>query len=104
MTVRLKQRLGGMLIAVLGAGLAAWTWHTARPEGQFSVKASLLAPAVFVVGLGLIVFPGYREERTARGEDLSGKQGLELITVRWWAILVAALIAAGVHYALLSSL
>jgi ABC-type Fe3+-siderophore transport system permease subunit len=101
---RWKQQLGGLLIAVVGGGVTAWTWYTALAEGHFSRKASMLFPAFFVLGLGVIIFPGYKDERTARGEDISGRQGLHLLTARWRAILVVALVAAAVNYALLSSL
>ena len=43
----------------------------------------MLFPAVFVLGVALILFPGYKEERIARGEDISGLQGWQLITPRW---------------------
>lgn len=31
----------------------------------------MLFPAVFILGLGLVVFPGYEEEKIARGESES---------------------------------
>ncbi|MBZ5565049.1 MAG: hypothetical protein LAP13_21840 [Acidobacteriia bacterium] len=61
----------------------------------------MLFPAVFILGLGLIIFPGYREERLARGEDISRLQGWRLITTRWWTILVVALVAGGTNLILL---
>ncbi|MBZ5516123.1 MAG: hypothetical protein LAN62_15000 [Acidobacteriia bacterium] len=64
----------------------------------------MLFPAVFVLGLGIIAFPGYKEERIARGEDISRLQGWRLITPRWWAILIVALLAGAANYFLLSSL
>jgi hypothetical protein len=104
MVRRRKQQLGGLFIAVLGAGFTGWTWYSAFYEGYFNRKASMLFPAFFVLGLGMIVFPGYREERIARGEDISRMKGWKLITPRWWAILIIAFVAAGVNYLLLSSL
>ena len=104
MVPRWKQQLGGLLIALLGGGLTAWTWHTALVQGYFSRKASMLSPAVFVLGVGLILFPGYKEERIARGEDVSGMRGLQLLTVRWWVIIFAALVAAEANIMILSSL
>lgn len=99
---RSRARLGGLIIAVLGAGGTFWAWHTALGEGRFSLKAALLGPAFLVLGVGLIVFPGYREERLARGEDLTGREGLALLTPRWWFILAAALLAAAGNGLLLS--
>lgn len=103
MIARRKQRIGGLLIALLGAGFVAWSWYTALHGGYFYRQASIIFPAFFVIGMGLIIFPGYREERLARGEDAFGLEGWRLITPRWWAILVAALVAGVVNYLLLSS-
>jgi hypothetical protein len=66
------QRLAGLMIALVSAGFIAYTWHTALSEGEFSVKGSLSFPAILVLGLGLFLFPNYKDERLARGEDISG--------------------------------
>jgi ABC-type Fe3+-siderophore transport system permease subunit len=104
MMPRWKQQLGGLLIALLGAGFTGWSWYTAFYEGYFYRKASMIFPAFFVLGLGMILFPGYKEERIARGEDISQMRGWKLITPRWWAIIVLALVAASANCILLSSL
>ncbi len=83
MMPRWKQQLGGVLIALLGGGFTAWSWYTALNEGYFYRKASMLFPAFFILGVGSIIFPGYKEERIARGEDISEMKGWELITPRW---------------------
>ncbi len=101
---RWKQQFGGLLLALLGAGFTAWGWYTALYRGYFYPKASVFFPALFMVGLGLIVFPGYREERLARGEDISQLQGWRLITRRWWTILVVALAVGGTNFILLKLL
>jgi hypothetical protein len=101
---RWKQQVGGLFIALLGAGFTGWTWYTAFYEGYFNRKASMIFPAFFVLGVGMIVFPGYKEERIARGEDISRMRGRELITPRWWILLMVAFVAAGLNYLLLSSL
>ena len=93
-----------LLIALLGAGFTGWSWYTAFYEGYFYRKASMTFPGFFVLGLGMILFPGYKEERIARGEDISQMRGWKLITPRWWAIIVLALVAAGANCILLSSL
>ena len=87
-----------------GAGFIGWTWYTSFYEGYFNRKAGMIFPAFFVLGLGMILFPGYREERIARGEDISRLKGWKLITPRWWVILIIALVAGGVNYLLVSSL
>ena len=104
MVPRRRQQWGGFLIALLGAGLTAWTWCTAPSEGYFYRKASMLFPAFFVLGVALILFPGYKEERMTRGEDISGMRGCQRITTRWWVILAVAFGAGVGNYILLSSL
>lgn len=101
---RWKQQLGGALIAVSSAGFTWWQWHTALNEGHYFKMASMAFPAFCVFGLGLIVFPGYKEERIARGEDIANLSGVDLLTPRWWVILVVGLLAGFGNYALLSSL
>ena len=102
--LRWKQQVGGLGMALIGAGFTAWGWYTALYQGYFYRKASMLFPAFFILGLGLVILPSYREERIARGEDISRLQGWRLITPRWWAVLVVALAAGGANYILLSSL
>jgi ABC-type Fe3+-siderophore transport system permease subunit len=101
---RWKQQLGGLFIALLGGGYTIWIWHTAISEGYYYLKASLIFPAFCVVGLCLILFPGYKEERVARGEDISRMNGHELITARWWTILVGAIVVGIGNCLLLSSM
>lgn len=103
MNARVKQRLAGTILAFVGAAFTAWIWFTALTEGSFLVKASLLFPAVFVVGVGLMLVPDFREERIARGEDITELQGWRLITPRWWAILATGLLAGAINFYLLSS-
>jgi hypothetical protein len=87
---RNAQRVGGLLIAAVGAGFTAWVWRESVTTGYFSVRAALTFPAFFVVGFALMLFPGYKEERRARGEDLMGVTGWRLITTRWWLVLLLA--------------
>ncbi len=101
---RRKQQVAGLVMAVIGAGFTGWSWYTALNMRYFYGKVSMFFPAVFVLGIGIIVFPSYREERKARGEDISRLQGWKLITLRWWAIIAIALVAAGANFILLSSL
>ena len=103
MVLRWKQQLFGLFMALLGGIFTAWGWYTALYKGYFYPKASMIFPCFCILGLALIFFPGYREERIARGEDLSGLSGLKLLTGRWWAILLVALVAGFGNYILLSS-
>lgn len=100
---RWKQRLGGFLIAAIGGVGTVWTWQRALSEGYFYLKASMVLPAFLVVGLALIAIPGYKEERIERGEDISGLSGVELITPRWWVVLVVALSAGFGNFLLLNA-
>lgn len=88
------QRLGGAFIALLSGAFVAWGWYTALTRGYFYRNAALVFPAFFVIGVALILIPGYREERLARGEDVSRLEGMRLITPRWWAVLGLAFAAS----------
>ena len=89
------QRIGGLLIGLFSASFLVWLWHDALATRTFSPPAVMLFGAFTVVGLALMLIPGYREERLARGEDISGLVGNRLITPRWWAVLVLALLVGG---------
>jgi hypothetical protein len=102
-TPRLKQRLGGCFIALVAAWGTVYVWHEALHESLFFEEASGIFPAFFVLGLALILFPGYKEERTARGEDISGMQSWKLLTLRWRVVLVVAL-AVGIGNSILLKL
>jgi len=102
--MRQKQRLFGLFLILLGAAFTAWCWYTALHTGYFYPRASMIFPACIILGAGLIIFPGYKEERIARGEDISQLNGIKLITLRWWVILIIALIASATNYFLLSSI
>lgn len=88
------QRLGGAFIALLAGGFVAWGWYTALTRGYFYRNAALVFPAFVVIGVALMLIPGYREERIARGEDVSRLEGMQLITPRWWAVLALAIAAS----------
>lgn len=97
MTLKLKRLIGGPIMIALGLGLIWLTEDMAVQAGRVPVRGGAFGPAVVVLGLAMLVMPGYREERIARGEDISGLTGAKLITARWWAVLVVAL-AAGLGY------
>lgn len=101
MMPRWKQRLGGLLMFLIGAGATWWTWDRALQTGQFYLQASLAFPAIAVLGVAAIAFRPPREERSARGEDVAGLKGWHLMTIRWRLILAAALFAGFFNYYLL---
>jgi len=103
MVLRWKQQLFGLFMALLGGVITSWGWYTALYKGYFYPKTSMIFPCFCILGLALIVFPGYKEERIARGEDISGLSGVKLLTRRWWAILLVSLVAGFGNYVLLSS-
>ena len=86
-----KQRIAGALIFAGCAAFTGWSWYTFLTKGYCYEKAAVIFPAFALIGLALVIFPGYREERAARGEDISCMTGLSLITTRWWVILGASL-------------
>ena len=97
----LLRRLAGLGIALGGAFIAYLVWRQAATGGQFSLYGALAGPAFGILGLGLILFPGYREERLSRGEDISQLEGMALLTPRWNAILIAMGLAAVLNLGLL---
>ncbi len=90
MVSRQTERFGGLFIATIGAILTIWNWNMALHEGHFYFKAAFAGPAFTALGLGLVIFPGYRTERLERGEDISQLSGLALLTPRWWGVLAIA--------------
>jgi hypothetical protein len=91
MVSRQKERFGGLFIATIGAILTIWNWHVAISAGHFYAKAAMIGPAVTIIGLALVLFPGYKTERIERGEDISQLTGIQLLTPRWWGVLAIAL-------------
>ena len=93
-------------LTVQNDDMSAYTVTVKPKSGKASdvtikAKASVLMPVFLVIGLALIAMPGYKEERIARGEDISGVSGVELITPRWWAVLAVALVAGFGNFLLL---
>ncbi len=97
-----RQRMGGVFIALVGLVGAVYQWRVTAETGSFLVFAALALPAFAVLGIALLLVPGYREERAAKGEDTTALDGFALITPRWWAVFALAL-AAGIANALLLS-
>lgn len=91
MTIRQKEKIGGFLIFFVSVLFTWYIWNTALTKGYFLVKVAGFAPAAAVMGLALVLFPSYKEERIAKGEDVSKLQGAQLMTPRWWAVLIVAL-------------
>ena len=98
---RRKQQFGGLFIFAVSLAGIIGTWYVAYSKGFFYPYPSTVFPAFCAIGLGLIIFPDYKAERIARGEDISELSGLQLLTARWWAILVIGLLAGFGNFILL---
>lgn len=103
MISRSIQQLGGAVMALASSWLSIRLWDGPSPNHPLYLKGAVLFPAFTVIGVALILCPGYREERIARGEDISAIRGRHLITPRWWTILVLALLVGIGHLMLLLS-
>ena len=91
----------GLAMALTAGWMTNLGWVQARRDGEFSMAAALLGPAFVVIGLGLVLFKGYRQERLERGEDISQLEGMDLLTPRWKGVLGVALAAMLANFALL---
>jgi hypothetical protein len=87
----MKNLGGGAFICACGLFVAWLTWSQAVTRHEFSFKGALIGPAFATLGVGVALLPGYRQERLARGEDISQLVGWRLITPRWWAVIGAGL-------------
>jgi hypothetical protein len=93
---RMRERIGGVLLFTLGAAMTILGWVDRVP-----VRAAVEFPPFAVFGIALLLIPGYRTERRARGEDVEALSGTALITPRWWIVLALALGAGGINAGLL---
>ena len=91
MNDRTKEIIGGIFIFIVSSGLYFYDWHLIFTEQYYYPKALIFGGAMMIVGLALIIIPGYRTERKIRGENIDNLSGMQLLTPKWWAILVAAL-------------
>jgi hypothetical protein len=89
------------LIALIGAWGTVYSWYDAVHNGELYEKCSYFMPVFLVLGIAAILFPGYKEERMARGEDIAGLQGWKLLTPRWRVAMIVALILGFGNYILL---
>jgi len=42
------------MVAVIGFGLTAWTWHGAMTREQYGFKAAMFGPVAAVLGIGML--------------------------------------------------
>jgi hypothetical protein len=100
---RKRRQLTAAILIAVSIGMTAYIWHTALTEGSFMMKGSIFFPLGAVVGVGYIFLPPPQEERKARGEDIAQLSNWQIITPRWWAILIVGLLAGCANYYMLSS-
>lgn len=105
----LKNKPPVLLRMLIGAGISAGgvfmfllALKQAREAGRFSMLGGFGGPGFAVLGLGLVLFKGYRQERIERGEDISRLEGLALLTPRWKGVLITALLSGLAGFSWLS--
>jgi hypothetical protein len=77
-----KRQVGRLFMTVLGAGFTGWIWYTALFRGHLYRKASMILPSVFVLGLGIIILPGYHPIN-GKGSIERELKGLTLYLTHW---------------------
>ena len=98
---RLQQRLGGLLIFIVGIGFTIYGWTSAMETHRYSPKAAFLFPFFAGLGIALMAFPVTRDE-------LMAKYGVEkprsLSHYSWGqkTMFLAAFAAGALNYAAIS--
>lgn len=94
MSSRRKEQLWGLALLVFGswAAYAYWQETFTQAGEHFTFFIQTVGPLFAVVGIALLLFPSYRLERTAKGEDINSLHGIGLLTLRWKIVIVVALI------------
>jgi membrane associated rhomboid family serine protease len=99
---RWLERLGGLFIFACSVWLTGFAWKAAHTPGGF-LSVGAAGPGFALLGLALILFPGYKSERLTRGESLEGTDGWAQLTPRWKIVtLLAMLLSAGYFLVLIS--
>jgi hypothetical protein len=87
---RWLERLGGLFIGGCGTYLTYFAWQAAHQRGSF-LSVGAAGPGFALVGLALVLFPGYKSERLARGETIDGNDGWTMLTPRWKVVTLLAM-------------
>ncbi len=95
---RFQEQCVGAVIALVGMYLTYEVYTDLLAKlAQYGearlVSIQSMGPAFVVVGIGMFLFPLYRRERLARGEDITHLKGYALITTKWKVILAIGIIA-----------
>ena len=88
------QRVGGMILFVIGAGVTVWTWHSALNGESFYPSIGALGTAFAAYALFMIVFPMDIELlRIEHGVPKPDKLKFRHFPLLWKIITVIALTA-----------
>ncbi len=58
----MKDRLFGLLLFIVSAGILLLNWYTNLKSGYYYVKMSFMSPLGLLFGLGLLIFGGMKRE------------------------------------------
>jgi hypothetical protein len=72
-------RAAGVLFVVIGSLLTIWAWRSARSDGQYGLKAAIIGPTVFVLGMGLLIHGKASQLQATRLTRIYGGRGLATI-------------------------
>jgi hypothetical protein len=98
------QRLIGLFAMLLAGGFWVWLWYIAINEGYYYLKASMFFPAGFILSLGILLSPVFKEEeeQIATSKDISFLSRIKLLPPRWRIILIVALIVGFGNFLIMS--
>lgn len=97
-----QQRIIGAVLLLLSAAAMGWLWYQVVKQAQYYSTLAAVVPIFLVIGLGLLIFGGYREERLGRGENISKLSSVQMITPRWWVVLALSIVAGLANFYFLS--
>jgi hypothetical protein len=91
---KLGQRLFGLVMLILSAGLTVWCWYTVLTEGSYLEPESILAsPGLAVIGLGMVIFPLDMQKLRAQ-HDVDWPRKLAHYPLGWKVLILVALVIA----------
>lgn len=67
---RVKARILGLILILLGVGLVYLNWHQLRTDGTYSMKMAAFGPLIGVGGLYLLLFASMAGKPTSAKEKV----------------------------------
>lgn len=95
-----KQKLGGLLFVLLGVGGTYDAWNAAINGGSTGL-VMMFSPCFIVFGIAIFFLRPYKEERLARGEDISNLPPWKLFTPPWRVAVIVGLVAGFINFIVL---